>query len=115
MPGFTLSARWTCFHSRLAAPGEEKEPLRTELLGKEVLALAPELGGSGTERRWEALTWPEGRDAAAALNAVTVPVGAIEQHGPHLPLAVDTLIGEAVALGVSALAGVPVVRGLCFG
>jgi len=89
--------------------------LGNEVLGKEVLALAAELGGSGTAVRWETLTWPEARDAAAALNAVIVPVGAIEQHGPHLPLAVDTLIGEAVAVGVSALTGVPVVPALCYG
>jgi len=89
--------------------------LGTEVLGKEILALAAGLGGSGAAVRWDELTWPEARDAAAALNAVIVPVGAIEQHGPHLPLAVDTLIGEAVALGVSALTGVPVVPALCYG
>jgi creatinine amidohydrolase len=84
-------------------------------LGKDLLALAAELGGTGTAIRWEELTWLEARDAASALNAVIIPVGAIEQHGPHLPLAVDTLIGEAAALGVSALTGVPVVPTLCYG
>ena len=85
------------------------------LLGKELLAAAPELGGTGTPVRWEELTWPEARDAAAKLNAVIIPVGAIEQHGPHLPLAVDTLIGEAAALGVSALTGVPTVPPISYG
>jgi|HubBroStandDraft_5_1064220.scaffolds.fasta_scaffold22039_3 creatinine amidohydrolase len=85
------------------------------LLGKDLTARATELGGSGTPVRWEELTWPEARDAAAKVNAVIVPVGAIEQHGPHLPLAVDTQIGEAVALGVSALTGVPVIPALCYG
>ncbi|MFC2154849.1 creatininase family protein, partial [Candidatus Altiarchaeota archaeon] len=28
---------------------------------------------------------------------VVVPIGSIEQHGPHLPLETDTLIAEAVA------------------
>ena len=87
----------------------------TPQLGKDLLAYAADLGGSGTAVRWEQLTWPEARDAAAALNAVIIPVGAIEQHGPHLPLAVDTLIGEAVAVGVSALTGVPVIPPLCYG
>jgi creatinine amidohydrolase len=87
----------------------------SSLLDKDLMARAPELGGSGTPVRWEELTWPEARAAAAKVNAVIIPVGAIEQHGPHLPLAVDTLIGEAVALGVSALTGVPVVPTLCYG
>ena len=49
-------------------------------LGKELLAAAPELGGTGTPVRWEELTWPEARDAAAKLNAIIIPVGAIEQQ-----------------------------------
>jgi creatinine amidohydrolase len=89
--------------------------MKTPPLGKDLAALAPELGGSGTPVRWEHLTWPEARDTTAKVNAVIIPVGAIEQHGPHLPLAVDTQIGEAVALGVSALTGVPVVPTLSYG
>lgn len=84
-------------------------------LGSEVLALAGQLGGSGKPVRWEELTWPEAEAATGRVNAVIIPVGATEQHGPHLPLAVDTLLGNAVALGVSALTGVPVVPPLCYG
>ena len=44
------------------------------------------------------LTWPEveQRLAAGARTAV-VPLGATEQHGPHLPLSVDALIADALA------------------
>jgi creatinine amidohydrolase len=84
-------------------------------LAPELIALAPELGGTGKAVRWEEQTWPEACDAAVSLNAVIIPCGAIEQHGPHLPLAVDTQICEAVALGVSALTGVPVIPPICYG
>jgi len=84
-------------------------------LGPELRALAGELGGTGAPVRWEEMTWNEARAAAAALNAVILPVGATEQHGPHLPLAVDTLLGNAVALAVSAVTGVPVIPPLCYG
>jgi creatinine amidohydrolase len=42
------------------------------------------------------LTWPE---AEKALRGATVlwPIGAIEAHGPHLPLATDAIISEEVA------------------
>lgn len=45
------------------------------------------------------------REAAEALAdrplALVVPVGSTEQHGPHLPLATDTMVAEAVAAGLA--------------
>ena len=42
-----------------------------------------------------ALTSPEAAEARGSL--VVVPIGAVEQHGPHLPLATDIWIASAVA------------------
>src|SRR5689334_25211132 len=84
-------------------------------LANELLALARELGGTGKAVRWEEQTWPEAHSTAGKLDAVIIPVGAIEQHGPHLPLAVDTLICQAVAEGVSAQTGVPVLPPVSYG
>jgi creatinine amidohydrolase len=39
---------------------------------------------------------------AAAGRVAVVPVGATEQHGPHLPLATDTLLATAVARAIVA-------------
>lgn len=39
--------------------------------------------------------------SAAANSLVIIPVGAIEQHGPHLPVGVDAIIGEATAQALS--------------
>src|SRR5690349_15510093 len=36
---------------------------------------------------------------------VVVPVGSLEQHGPHLPLDTDTVIAQAVAAGVAERLG----------
>ena len=41
------------------------------------------------------LTWTEAH--AASVDAVFLPVGSTEQHGPHAPLATDTILAEAVA------------------
>lgn len=44
------------------------------------------------------LTAPRVSAAAEDSNAVVLlPVGAVEQHGPHLPVYTDTLIGQALA------------------
>ncbi|MCX4090828.1 mycofactocin biosynthesis peptidyl-dipeptidase MftE [Nocardia sp. alder85J] len=42
------------------------------------------------------LTWTDVRDRAAAGALLAVPIGATEQHGPHLPLSTDTDIAVAL-------------------
>jgi len=43
------------------------------------------------------LTWEEVRDLERARTVAVLPVGAIEAHGPHLPLVTDVVIAEAMA------------------
>jgi creatinine amidohydrolase len=42
------------------------------------------------------LAWPEVAERAAAGALLAIPLGATEQHGPHLPLATDTDIAVAL-------------------
>ena len=46
--------------------------------------------------RYEELTWPETNDAVRRGCIPVLPVGAIEQHGPHLPLKMDCLTADSV-------------------
>jgi creatinine amidohydrolase len=49
------------------------------------------------QRFFPYLTWTDIRDMANKENTVILqPIGAIEQHGPHLPLVVDSAIATAV-------------------
>ncbi len=49
------------------------------------------------KRDWMEMTWQD--VAAAGADAgrwiAVLPLAAVEQHGPHLPLGVDTFIAEA--------------------
>lgn len=55
------------------------------------------------ELQWEKLTAPELK-ALAARNALPIlPVGSLEQHGPHLPVWTDSFIGHQMALRTAAL------------
>jgi mycofactocin system creatininase family protein len=45
-------------------------------------------------------TWPE---TAGDRRVLVVPVGSLEQHGPHLPLDTDTQVAVALTRGVSRL------------
>ena len=44
-----------------------------------------------------ALTWPAVRELPAAETIAILPTGAIEAHGPHLPLGTDLIIADAMA------------------
>ena len=46
------------------------------------------------------LTWPQVRKAISEQWLI-IPCGSIEQHGPHLPLLVDTVLAEELAMAVS--------------
>lgn len=52
------------------------------------------------------MTWEEARERAGERTVAILPVGALEAHGPHLPLATDNVIADAMALaGAERLSG----------
>ncbi len=61
-------------------------------------------------RRWELQAWPELEDLRREGEGEVglVPVGATEQHGPHLPTGTDTIIANALCDAASAVTGAPV-------
>lgn len=54
--------------------------------------------------RWETMTGPELRALAAAGALPVLPVGSLEQHGPHLPVWTDSFIAHQIALRATDLA-----------
>lgn len=49
------------------------------------------------------MSWQEYRDQVIqAKSPVFLPVGALEQHGPHLPLGTDALLATAIAAAAAA-------------
>ena len=64
------------------------------------------------------MRWPQVRDAIeAGTTTVVIPCGAVEQHGPHLPLFVDaehgTRLGEEVARRLGGALVAPTIRVGC--
>lgn len=54
----------------------------------------PETG----EVEWRKLRADQLRESARQDAIVILPVAALEQHGPHLPVEVDTMLGETIAV-----------------
>ena len=56
------------------------------------------------EVEWARMTAPELRELAARASALAVlPVGSLEQHGPHLPVITDTASACAAAVRAAQL------------
>src|SRR4051795_10110126 len=66
--------------------------------------------------RWEAMTWPEVQRLRDDGNDMCLlPLGATEQHGPHLPLNTDSVFAAAFCWYASAKTGVPVLPTVEYG
>jgi creatinine amidohydrolase len=64
-----------------------------------------------SERTWEEIPGDLGR----AAQAVLLPVGATEQHGPHLGCGMDFVLADTLCRAVSARTGVPMLPTLPYG
>ncbi len=65
---------------------------------------------------WHALTWEEvGRLPAAGIDGAILPVGATEQHGPHLGCGMDTEIAGRLCRDAAARTGVALLPALPYG
>jgi creatinine amidohydrolase len=66
--------------------------------------------------RWSDLTWSELPAVLARCGqAAILPVGATEQHGPHLGTGVDFVIAEHLCAAVAEKTGVPMLPTLPYG
>jgi creatinine amidohydrolase len=52
---------------------------------------------------WLDLTWQDFRDRDMARAVAVLPVAAVEQHGPHLPVGVDTRIADGYLAALAPL------------
>lgn len=59
------------------------------------------------------MTWTELRDHVAARDApaIIIPIGCLEEHGPHLPLATDSMLARAFAEALVTVKGLDIVVG----
>ena len=49
-------------------------------------------------RRYSDIVGPDIGDVISEESIIVLPVGAVEQHGPHLPMSVDDVIAASLRL-----------------
>ena len=96
-------------------PGEADEELTAEIVaGPDAPAVveraptppvapSPLDDGKPRKRPWVLgeLTWPEARERLKQVDVALLPVGALEQHGPHSPLDTDAFDAGYLAMRVA--------------
>jgi creatinine amidohydrolase len=66
--------------------------------------------------KWAERTWAElPADIEAAHRAAILPVGATEQHGPHLGTGMDTVLADKLCAAVAARTNVPMLPPMPYG
>lgn len=66
--------------------------------------------------RWETLTWEEiAQIRSSGTDSCLLPIGATEQHGPHLAVGMDSTGAALLCEAVSAQTGVPVLPAIRYG
>ncbi|MBC2602427.1 creatininase family protein [Puniceicoccus vermicola] len=65
---------------------------------------------------WSQLTWPEIEELLnEGQTGVILPIGATEQHGPHLGVGMDSALAERLARGAAEATGVPCLPTIPYG
>jgi len=71
---------------------------------------------SSRNQAWSHLTWRELPAAIAAANgAAMLPIGATEQHGPHMGCGMDYVLADHLCRAVSEITAVPMLPTLPYG
>jgi creatinine amidohydrolase/Fe(II)-dependent formamide hydrolase-like protein len=91
--------RWIDFDP-MTAPGMQA-PFAFELAGG---AGQPDATGGVL---WGELTWPEAERRLQQVDIALLPVGAVEQHGPHLPMDTDAFDADYLAKRVAEACSEP--------
>ena len=51
--------------------------------------------------KWSEISWVEAKEIFRTARTVVIPIGSVEQHGPHLPLGTDWIIAQELASKIS--------------
>ena len=64
---------------------------------------------------WEQLPWPDLGERVQACRAAILPIGATEQHGPHMGCGMDYVLADKLCRAVSEKTAVPMLPTMPYG
>ena len=64
---------------------------------------------------WEQLPWPDVAEAVSRTHAAILPIGATEQHGPHMGCGMDFVLADKLCRAVADQTAVPMLPTMPYG
>jgi len=98
---------WTSFDPLNDSSLHHNFTFEFDLAGQSVTRKEKDPAASRNQHLWAELTWPEAEERFQQVDIALLPVGAIEQHGPHLPLDTDAFDANYLALRVAEACSEP--------
>jgi creatinine amidohydrolase/Fe(II)-dependent formamide hydrolase-like protein len=93
--------RWIGFDPMLDPDINGPYAFETDVARKDQ-SCSSSVGAHGAGRHiWGELTWPESKEILEKVDVALLPVGSMEQHGPHLPLDTDAFDAQYLARRVA--------------
>lgn len=99
--------RWTPFELFSAPEMIQAYPYEIDAIMQEKVPAYRQAPPVGKGYLWGELTWPEAAERLKDLDVALLPVGSVEQHGPHLPLDTDAFDADYLAKRVAAACSDP--------
>ena len=93
--------RWTEFDPLKHPALHQPYPFELDTANGDQTDADPSQRFSPSGYLWGELTWPEATSRLEEIDVALLPVGAIEQHGPHLPLDTDAFDADYLARRVA--------------
>ena len=99
--------KWTSFDPLSDSSLHQNFAFEFDLAGQSVTCEEKDPAAGQNQHLWAELTWPEAEERFQQVDIALLPVGAIEQHGPHLPLDTDAFDANYLALRVAEVCSEP--------
>jgi hypothetical protein len=96
-----IGRRWMIFDPLSDSSLHQPFAFELDIKGQQISLQERDRVMNGQQYLWGELTWPEAGKRFQQVDIALLPVGSIEQHGPHLPLNTDAFDANYLALRVA--------------
>ena len=102
-----IGKRWTAFDPLSDPSVYQPFAFELEIKGQHVTPTETDRAMGQQRYLWGELTWPEAQERFQLVDIALLPVGSVEQHGPHLTLDTDAFDANYLALRVAEACSEP--------